>query len=238
VEGPAFVPPFTGSAEMAPVPFDRLVDAVDVHAVVRSRWGYKDEAEGRAALGEAVASLRDWGGVQASCRYGFYRTRKTGPESVEFRDGSGTAVSFRFPREAGEDGRSVADYYADDDAAAAFCVTLGRRASDYLAGLKASGDSAAYLRGHGLLAGLAEAAAELAHRHIARELTGRGASPEGKRYSFGFPGCPGVEWNAALLGLLAADGIGLRTTSGHQLDPEFSVTAIIVQRAAARYIRA
>ena len=152
--------------------------------------------------------------------------------------GSSRWFAFRFPREPGGERRSVADYWADDDVAAAFCVTLGSGATDYLATVRAAGDSSAYLRAHGLLAGLAEAAAELVHRRLALWLAGRGAASAGKRYSFGFPGCPGVEFNADLLELLSAGEIGLRTTAGHQLDPEFSVTAVLVPRAVARYIDA
>jgi 5-methyltetrahydrofolate--homocysteine methyltransferase len=176
--------------------------------------------------------------VDAACRYGYFRTTKPDGETVEYHDGVTPPVPFRFPREVTGEHRSVADFYADDDMAAAFCVTLGRRASEYLAGLRATRDSSAYLRAHGLLAGLAEAAAELSHDRISLELSGRGATSSGKRYSFGFPGCPGVESNTPLLDLLGGAQIGLRTTEGHQLDPEFSVTAIIIQRAAARYIRA
>ncbi len=238
VEGPAFIPAFIGSAAMESIGFDKLLAALDVNAVVRSRWGYAEKAEGQAALDEAVASLRLAGGVEAACRYGYFRTTKSDSETVEFHGGAARAVPFRFPREAMGEHRSVADFYADDDMAAAFCVTLGNRATEYLAGLRAARDSSAYLRAHGLLAGLAEAAAELTHNRISLELSGRGAANAGKRYSFGFPGCPGVEDNTPLLDLLGGAQIGLRTTEGHQLDPEFSVTAIVIQRAQARYIHA
>jgi len=238
VEGPAFIPSFLGSTAMDSLGFEKLVAALDVNAVVRSRWGYADKAEGQAALDEAVASLRLAGGVEAACRYGYFRTTKPDNETIEFHTGVAHSIPFGFPRESSGELRSIADFYADDDMAAAFCVTLGRKATEYLAGLRATRDSSAYLRAHGLLAGLAEAAAELTHNHISLELSGRGAASKGKRYSFGFPGCPGVESNTPLLDLLGAAALGLRTTEGHQLDPEFSVTAIVIQRAEARYIRA
>lgn len=238
VEGPAFIPSFLGSTAMDSLGFEKLVAALDVNAVVRSRWGYADKAEGQAALDEAVASLRLAGGVEAACRYGYFRTTKPDSETIEFHTGVAHSIPFGFPRESSGELRSIADFYADDDMAAAFCVTLGRKATEYLAGLRATRDSSAYLRAHGLLAGLAEAAAELTHNHISLELSGRGAASKGKRYSFGFPGCPGVESNTPLLDLLGAAALGLRTTEGHQLDPEFSVTAIVIQRAEARYIRA
>jgi 5-methyltetrahydrofolate--homocysteine methyltransferase len=223
---------------MEPMALDELLAALDRRAVIRSRWAYADEAEGSAALEEAIRAVRAAGGVEAACRYGFFKARRLGDDIVAFSDGAGAAASFRFPRERADAHRSVADFFAPEDAGAAFCVTLGRAAVDYLAASRASGDSSAYLRAHGLLAGLAEAAAELAHGRLAQELAGRGASPKGKRYSFGFPGCPGVEANPPLLALLGAAAIGLRATEGYQLEPEFSVTAIVVQRSAAVYISA
>lgn len=238
VEGPAFTPPFIGSDAMDTIPFEDLVAALDEGAVVRSRWGYSDAVEGGKALADAVSSLRVSGGLAAECRYGYFRARKRGDDIVELSTASSRCFAFRFPRESGGERRSVADFYADDDMAAAFCVTLGRQATAYLATVREIRDSSAYLRAHGLLAGLAEAAAEMAHRRLALWLSLRGAASAGKRYSFGFPGCPGVECNADLLELLSAGEIGLRTTSGHQLDPEFSVTAVLVPRAAARYIDA
>lgn len=53
--------------------------------------------------------------------------------------------------------------------------------------------------------------------------------------SFGFPGCPGLESQGDLLDLLGADRIGLGVTEGHQLTPEFSVTAFVVPRSDAEY---
>ncbi len=238
VSGPAFVPPFIGSASLPDIGFDELAAALDVHAVARSRWGYADEAQGRAAIDAAIAALRAAGGVSAARRYGYFRAVRRPGDVVEFDDGDGKGAAFRFPRSAAGDRASVADWYAEEDAAAAFCATLGSGATEYLARVRATGDSAAYLSAHGLLAGLAEAAAELTHRELASDLRGRGAVSDGKRYSFGFPGCPGVEANGDLLRLLSADAIGLGITAGHQLRPEFSVTAVLVPRAAARYIDA
>ncbi len=240
VAGPAFVPPFLGSARLADASLDELLGALDERTVYRARWGYEGEEDGKAALAEAVARLRAddaigrAGGLRAACRYGFFKAAKEG-DAVVLSDSSGRRARLAFPRQAGGERLSIADYYADDDAAAAFCVTLGRDAADYLRRARGSGDSSAYLRAHGLLAGLAEAAAALAHERLAAELRGRGAPASGRRYSFGYPACPGVEHNGPLLGLLGAEDIGLSVTEGHQLDPEFSVTALLVPRAEAKY---
>lgn len=235
IEGPAFIPPFLGSARLGDLGLRELLAELDGRTVHRARWGYADDEAGKAALDEAIRCLREAGDVAAACRYGFFRVLREG-DAVLLSDAAGRTERFGFPRQANGSRLSVADFYALEDVAAAFAVTLGREATDYLGRVKASNDSAAYLRAHGLLAGLAEAAAALAHERIATELLGRGAAVKGKRYSFGFPGCPGVEGNGPLLELLSASEIGLSVTDGHQLDPEFSVTALIIPRVAARYL--
>ena len=73
---------------------------------------------------------------------------------------------------------------------------------------------------------------------IGAEILASGAESAGKRYSFGFPACPGLECQAPLLELLGAGRIGISATSGHQLDPEHSVTAFIIAREDAAYFGA
>jgi len=65
-----------------------------------------------------------------------------------------------------------------------------------------------------------------------------GSGCAGRRYSFGFPACPGVEHQGTLLALLGADRIGLSLTAGFQLRPEHSVTAFVVARPDAEYFSA
>ncbi len=225
----AFSPPFLGSASLPDMELDELLGKVNEKAIYRSRWKYKDDSEGKAAMHELVELAEKHGGIKASARYGFFKARKTG-NSVSFSDNSGREQAFLFP--VLKSGHSVASFYADNDSAAAFCVTLGSQAESFLN--KQKGNSSLYLRAHGLLAGLAEAAAVISHERINNMLKDKKA--KGKRFSFGFPACPGVEYNAALLELLEAGRIGLSVNEGHMLTPEFSVTAIIIPRAEARYL--
>lgn len=227
----AFNPPFIGSDSLADIGLDSLLKKLNGKAIYRSRWKYKNDEEGKAALEELIAHAKDFGSLAASSRYGFFNTKKTG-NSIRFFDGSKPGYDFPFP--ATRSGRSVADFYADEDVAAAFCLSLGSRALSFLNRFK--GNSSLYLRAHGLLAGLAEAAAEISHEQIINILGAKGSIAKGRRYSFGFPSCPGVEYNGPLLELLEADKIGLSVSAGHQLKPEFSVSAIIIPRAEAHYL--
>jgi 5-methyltetrahydrofolate--homocysteine methyltransferase len=215
-----------------------LLARLDRPTLAQARLGYS-RAERDVAyelIDSALAALRERGGIRASCLCAWLKARKLDGDRLELRDeATGAAGLFGFPREPSGPRRSVYDYYEDGGWAPAFCLSLGQEASAWLQGLRLGGDSGLYLASHALLAGLAEAGAVLAHEGIARELSSRGLDSPGKRYSFGYPACPGVEANAPLLDLLGASAIGLYANAEHQLVPEFSVSAIVVPNNAARY---
>jgi 5-methyltetrahydrofolate--homocysteine methyltransferase len=217
---------------------DALLARLDKPTLAQARLGYtRAERDGAyELLDSALVALRERGGIRATCLCSWFKAGKLGGDRLELRDEArGATGLFAFPREQSGQRRSVYDYYEDDGWAPAFCLTLGQEASVWLKSLRLGGDSGLYLAAHALLAGLAEAAAVLAHADIAGELSLRGLDSPGKRYSFGYPACPGVEANAPLLSLLGASAIGLYANAEHQLVPEFSVSAIVVPNNAARY---
>jgi 5-methyltetrahydrofolate--homocysteine methyltransferase len=57
----------------------------------------------------------------------------------------------------------------------------------------------------------------------------------GKRYSFGYPACPELSDQAELFRLLDGRKIGVELTEGFMMDPEASVSAIVVHHPQARY---
>ena len=58
----------------------------------------------------------------------------------------------------------------------------------------------------------------------------------GSRYSFGYPACPNLEDQDKIFALLHPEpAIGVRLTSGHQLEPEQSTSAIVVHHPDAKY---
>jgi 5-methyltetrahydrofolate--homocysteine methyltransferase len=92
----------------------------------------------------------------------------------------------------------------------------------------------------------AEAAAEFVHARL-RKLWGFPDPPEtpvkdllsaryrGKRYSFGYPACPDLTGQEELFRLLSPEDIGVRLTEGHMMDPEASVSALVLHHPEARY---
>ena len=103
-----------------------------------------------------------------------------------------------------------------------------------------------YLYLHGLSVEMAEAMAEYVHKRIRSEL---GFAAEdaaemdrvlkqhyrGSRFSFGYPACPRIEDQAALLALLGAERIGVTLSDEFQLEPEQSTSAIVTLHPQAKY---
>lgn len=259
--GPTAPPVGDSAAVYLRFTLGELVPLLDRPTIIeaRLRFGRADRTRGERLLDEALslaaASAASEGyepGAEAS--YSWFAVRAAPGEAIEFHPGSaadtgvadtgvadtgaggrGPIVSFAFPREPDGKRRSLYDYYLSLSQAPAFCVTLGAWAEAALHRAKETGDGGLYLATHAVLAGLAEAAAELMHRRLADEAMRRGLASSGKRYSFGYPACPGVERNAELLAALGAGEIGLKATQSGQLVPEFSVSALVIPLNEAEY---
>ncbi|HEX7125475.1 MAG TPA: methionine synthase [Thermodesulfobacteriota bacterium] len=166
--------------------------------------------------------------------------------------GRGTPLAtFDFPRQPRPEGLCIADYVHPVDAPGVdtvclFVTTAGEGVRAEAEALKARGE---YLRSHVLMAlGLetAEAYAEWLHAKL-RGLWGFPDPPtttmksrfqaryRGKRYSFGYPACPRLDDQAILFGLLEPADIGVQLTDGFMMDPEASVSAIVVHHPQAVY---
>jgi 5-methyltetrahydrofolate--homocysteine methyltransferase len=157
------------------------------------------------------------------------------------------AASWVFPRQDGGDGLCLTDYILDDDHVALLVTTAGVGIRDQVEALKEAGE---YLRSHALAAlaiETAEAAAELLHARLRHDwgfpdpdgTTDRdrlAARYRGKRYSFGYPGCPDVDGQRQLFALLEPEEIGVRLTENDMMDPEASVSALVIQHPEARYL--
>jgi 5-methyltetrahydrofolate--homocysteine methyltransferase len=126
-------------------------------------------------------------------------------------------------------------------------VTIGDRASHETKKLFDSGEFTRYLYIHGLSVETAEALAELHHKVMREEMGIAGDDAprisdlfhqkyRGSRYSFGYPACPNLEDQTKIFELLHPEqAIGVRLTSGYQLEPEQSTSAIVVHHPAAKY---
>ena len=57
----------------------------------------------------------------------------------------------------------------------------------------------------------------------------------GKRYSFGYPACPDLSDQEKFFQVMDGRKIGVELTEGFMMDPEASVSAIVVHHPHARY---
>lgn len=194
--------------------------------------------------------------LEAKLVYGYYPCQSSGNDLIIYQDDEKTErLRFTFPRQPleqrGGKNLCLADYFASVDSrkidVVAFdLVTMGRRASEYSAGLFRSDNYQDYLLFHGLSVESAEALAEMWHKRIREELgIAENDSPElaklfhqgyqGSRYSFGYPACPNIEDQTKLFELLQPERIDVTLTDEFMLDPEQSTSAIIVHHPEAKY---
>ena len=136
---------------------------------------------------------------------------------------------------------------AEMDYIAMFVTSVGSGVLELSERLKGAGE---FLNSHTLQAlalESAEAFAELLHQQI-RQMWGFGdpagiSYPDlfrtqyrGRRYSFGYPACPRLEDQAKLFRLLDVTAkIGVELTEGFMMDPEASVSALVLHHPDARY---
>ena len=150
---------------------------------------------------------------------------------------------FPFPRQAGGEHLSLADYLrepgngAGGDVVALQVVTVGTRSGTRIERLQAAGDYSESYFLHGFSVQSAEALAEYTHRSIRREL----ALPatRGKRYSWGYGACPDLDQHEIVFRLLDATAkIGVTLTEAFQMVPEQSTAAIVMHHPKAAYFNA
>lgn len=181
--------------------------------------------------------------------YGYFFVHKTSENDVAVKmSKSHKRIILTFPRQQKEEGLSVADYFLPDEEGLLpiQCVTMGAAAIRYSQMLYHSGDYAEYFFYHGLLMQLTEALAEENHAFIRYEL-GLDTTKEstfkkpgqyqGIRISPGYPMAPPLEYQKDILQLLNASKIGVSLTSGYQLVPECSTTALILLHPDAKYFK-
>jgi len=211
------------------------------------------EAEGRPRLRALLERVQADQVLEAAVAYGYFPcVAKEQDLIILGEDGSTERARFSFPRQKRDRRLCLADFFRDEtevaehgpDVVALQVVTMGQRVSEVAAELFARDAYRDYLELHGLSVQLTEALAEYWH-HRVREEFGLSAydgpveeqvrkqAYRGERYSWGYPACPAIEDQAALLDLLGMERIGVSLSEEHQLTPEQSTSAIILHHPEA-----
>ncbi len=207
----------------------------------------------RAAVAEVEEVMLARPDITANAVYRFFPANSDGDRLIVYdADGKTELEIFVFGRQSEPPGLCLADYVAPvqsgrRDYVCFFATTVGPGVRQLAEEWKEKGE---YLRCHILQAlalESAEAFAELLHKKI-RAMWGIPDPPgltmkdlfqaryTGKRYSFGYPACPRLEDQVKLFRLLRPEEtIGLRLTEGYMMDPESSVSALVIHHPEAKY---
>ncbi len=170
-------------------------------------------------------------------------------EILELDCGS-NKILWKFQRQKFEPGLCLADFVNPKGAAAdhvgLFVTTAAGPVRETAEEWKQKGD---YLRSH-ILSSLAletaEAAAELMHSRMRTQwgfpddpnmtmMQRFQAKYRGKRYSFGYPACPELDYQKELFAILQPSDIGVTLTEGFMMSPEASVSAVVFSHPDAIY---
>ncbi|HEX4621069.1 MAG TPA: vitamin B12 dependent-methionine synthase activation domain-containing protein, partial [Myxococcaceae bacterium] len=229
----------------------RALEAGKVAQLAETEAGRK-ALELKEAMDGLKGFLRD-GRMKPRSVFQFFRAGSEGNVLHLFDGKSGAAVtSFDFPRQEREAGLCLSDFAAPlvdgqaRDNVCLFVTTAGEGVRELAEAFKASGD---FLKMHAVQAlalETAEAYAELLHSQL-RSMWGFPDRPEvtmlerfraeyaGKRYSFGYPACPRLEDQEKLFAALRTEEIGVKLTDGCMMEPEASVSALVIHHPAAHY---
>src|SRR5262249_14159525 len=215
--------------------------------------------DGRKALAlkETLDALKQEllrGGMEARAAFRFFRAGSQGNTLRLFDGQTGAeATAFDFPRQPRAGGVCLADFVRPlgpggepIDNLCLFVVTAGKGIRALAERFKERGD---FVKMHGVQAlalETAEGYAELLHSRL-RSMWGAPDRPDltmlerfraeypGKRYSFGYPACPRLEDQNQLFAALRPEGIGVTLTEGCMIEPEASVSALLVHHPDPYY---
>ena len=195
------------------------------------------------------------GGMHARAVWRFFRAGSEGDRIVIFdcESPNKRRVEIPLPRQAAGERLCMADYVRPlsragepTDNVALFVVTAGAGIRELYERYKADG---AYLLCHAIQA-LALETAEAAAEWLHHKLRGQWGFPDpnettmldrfqahyrGKRYSFGYPACPDLGLQKPLFELLDPAEIGVTLTDELMMEPEASVSAVVLHHPEAKY---
>lgn len=226
-------PPFYGTRISTDIDPQQIFDLMDRDVLYSARWQLKGDLSGdewqrridevaEPAFERLVSLSLSRNLIQPRMVYGHFASEKTG--NLLFVRHENRTFKFDFPRERQSPNRCLADFFPDGFVTM-MLVTVGNEVSKAGADLFRDNryTDAFYLKG--FAAESAEAVAQHAHRHIAKELgLEEGA---GVRFSFGYPSCPNLMDQEKLYKLLGGNRIGVVLSRTMHLIPEHSTSAVV-----------
>ncbi len=256
--------PWLGVREAGRIPLEQLYPLLNETTLFRGQWRYRRGTLTRDQWSEMIEKeVRPvFEQIKGQCLEEpllvprgvvgwFHCHRENDAVVVHSPEPGGEPVRFTFPRRRTAPHHCIADYFrpgpdGEPDLIGMFVVTVGPDASKREKELFEAGHYRDYLHLHGFSVEVAEAAAEWLHARMREELGIAGSDQagvqamvrqgyRGSRYSFGYPACPDLEQQRPLFRLLQPERIGITLSESCQMDPEQSVSAIVVHHPEAKY---
>jgi 5-methyltetrahydrofolate--homocysteine methyltransferase len=246
-------PPFWGTkvVESEQLVLREIFDCLDLTELYKLQWGVraKTREQYQKMIADEFGQKRrelqeeciDKGWLTPKVVYGYFPCSARGNELIIYDPADAdkaqaerrVVYTFHFPRKLEEPRYCLADYFSIDDVVAFQIVTVGQVATEQCNLWEAAGEFSRSYFLHGLAVETAEALAEYWHRRVRTELGI--AQGQGKRYSAGYPAWPELADQEGVFKLLGGDRIGVMLTEAHQMVPEQSTSAIVVQHPEALY---
>lgn len=259
---PAPIPiaPFFETRVEDPVPVHEVSAFISRVSLFRGQWQYRrgrrTEEEWREyadtklepLLKDLLAQYEREGVLRPAAVWGLFPANSDGESLVIFDvSGKHEVARFHLPRLGG---RSLADFVRPvaegvPDVLGVQVVTIGPEVARRETALFEQGRYLDYLHLHGLGVEMVEATAEWTHHRIRQALgiageddpdpqrVVRGAY-RGCRFSCGYPACPDMKGQKALVDLLGAERIGVTLTEEFRMVPELSASALVLHHPEAR----
>jgi len=210
---------------------------------------HKKSAAIRDLVHELMSDAKSW--MKARSVFQFFRANSDGNSLSVFPEiGETPLVTWKFKRQQVQDGLCLADMVnpagRPQDYVCLFVTSALGPIREKADELKERGE---FLKSHALLSlalETAEASAEMLHSQL-RAQWGFPDHPDmkmmdrfqaryrGKRYSFGYPACPELEYQKELFELLKPEEMGVTLTEGFMMSPESSVSALVFSHPTASY---
>jgi len=255
-------PPFVGARVRKDFDLPEIFTYLNETALFKNQWQLKTasandylrlvEEKYRPVLRDLKREMIESGWFELKAAYGYWPCNSQGNDVILYDERGSEVQRITFPRQREGRKLSIADFFlpVEDgrrDVIGLSCVTIGERASVETKKLFDAGEFTKYLYVHGLGVETAEALAEYVHKMMREDLAIAGDDAarisdlfhqkyRGSRYSFGYPACPNLEDQAKIFTLLKPEeNIGVRLTTGFQLEPEQSTSALVVHHPQAKY---
>jgi 5-methyltetrahydrofolate--homocysteine methyltransferase len=258
-------PPFWGAKRVEEIPLRAALGYLNETMLFQVQWQYKKqgrptdefkkfiEDEVRPIYRQLVEQCEREEIIKLQAVYGYWPANAEGDDLILFdpEDADRELQRFTFPRQQKKPFWCLSDFFrplasGERDVAGFALVTAGEKVTTVAKTWFEADQYRDYLHLHGLGVESAEAAMEYLHRQMRIELgiadqDARDRKEifrqgyQGSRYSFGYPACPHLEDQKKLWPLLRPEEIGVSLSDEYQLDPEQSVSAVMVHHEQAKY---